>query len=114
MSELMPGKIIISENMDYFLNENNKETPVNIVHQDDRDVKSSNLKHVAFVLYTIESVTELELDNTGSMLDITFHGGGKYRYYNVSLQVYENLINAPSIGKYFNAKIKPVYDWSRL
>ena len=32
---------------------------------------------------------------------IEFNNGRTYRYYDVSEDVYEDLLNAPSVGKYF-------------
>ncbi|MFQ9516420.1 MAG: KTSC domain-containing protein [Eubacterium sp.] len=50
----------------------------------------------------------------GSTLRISFHSGGVYDYYNVPASVYENLMNAPSKGKYHAYNIKGVYRYSRV
>lgn len=39
-------------------------------------------------------------------LEIEFVGGGKYRYYQVNIQVYYNLLKAQSHGKYFWRRIR--------
>lgn len=52
--------------------------------------------------------TYYELDKE---LDITFKGNGRtYRYFNVSMTEYANIINAKSIGRYVQANIVKVYE----
>ena len=50
----------------------------------------------------------------GSTLRISFHSGGVYDYYNVPASVYEDLMNAPSKGKYHAAYIKGYYRYARV
>ena len=64
-------------------------------------VNSSNLK----------SVTH---DSTSNNLDIEFHSGDTYRYFNVPEAEYYNLINATSVGKYHAAYIKNSYRFEKL
>lgn len=43
------------------------------------------------------------------ILQIEFHTKGTYRYYGVPLYVYNELMSAPSLGKYVSEKINPAY-----
>ncbi len=47
-------------------------------------------------------------------LEIRFHSGGVYRYYDVPQSVYINLMQASSHGKYFHRYIKNYYRYSRV
>ncbi len=47
-------------------------------------------------------------------LYIQFHSGGMYSYDNVPVSVYQNLMTAPSKGRYFHANIKSVYAYHRI
>ena len=64
-------------------------------------VSSSNLRQVCY-------------DQQVSVLEITFHGGGKYRYSGVPQQVYAGLMTAASHGKYFARFIKGRYPFLRV
>ena len=48
------------------------------------------------------------------ILYIRFHGGQMYCYYGVPEFVYEELMSAPSHGKYFAANIRNVYRYQKL
>jgi hypothetical protein len=49
-----------------------------------------------------------------STLEIEFHSGGVYQYYDVPQYEYEGLMSADSHGRYFAANIKHVYRYSRV
>jgi hypothetical protein len=60
----------------------------------DRDyVSSSNLRSVGY-------------DPEDEILEIEFHSGSIYQYFNVPEYRYEGLMNASSKGSYFDAYIK--------
>lgn len=62
------------------------------------DVQSSNLKRVKYFMDT---------------LYVEFHSGAIYRYHEVPAYVYEALLKADSIGKFFNKIIKKGdYPWA--
>ena len=42
-------------------------------------------------------------------LEVEFKGGRIYQYFDVTEDVYEGLMNADSLGTYFNANIKNDY-----
>ncbi len=64
-------------------------------------VSSSNLSQVCY-------------DAQTTKLEITFHGGGRYRYSGVPQQVYVGLMAAASHGKYFARFIKGRYPFLRV
>lgn len=47
-------------------------------------------------------------------LYISFDKGGLYAYYNVPQNVYSNLMEAFSKGKFFRKNIKNVYNYEKL
>jgi len=59
-------------------------------------VQSSNLKSVG---YDAETKT----------LEVEFHDGDVYQYFNVPAVVHRDLLHAPSIGQYFSFFIKTTY-----
>ncbi len=40
------------------------------------------------------------------MMEVHFHSGHTYRYMGVPTRVFNELINAPSAGRYYNHKIR--------
>ena len=53
-------------------------------------------------------------DRRSRQLTITFKSGGKYVYFEVPAQVYEDLLAAPSAGRYFDANIRDRYHFQRI
>ncbi len=47
-------------------------------------------------------------------LEIEFHTHEIYRYFNVPSIVVRQLMDAPSLGEFFNFHIKDVYRWRRM
>ncbi len=64
-------------------------------------VSSSNLASVGYEVST-------------SILEIEFHGGSVYQYYNVPERVYYELLGAVSKGKYFHRHIRDRYSYRRV
>lgn len=53
--------------------------------------------------------------NSQSMvLEVEFNNGALYEYYEVSEQVYFDLINAGSVGGFFNSSVKNSYSCTRI
>lgn len=42
----------------------------------------------------------------GNDMEVEFKGGGVYKYFNVPFRVWEAVVNADSVGKCFNERIK--------
>ncbi|ELY75822.1 KTSC domain-containing protein [Natrinema gari] len=64
-------------------------------------VSSSNLKSVGY-------------DQSSNTLEIEFHGGRVYQYYNVPKRIYQGLMAASSHGRYHHRRIKDSYRYSRI
>lgn len=64
-------------------------------------VQSSSLRSVGF-------------DPTTSTLRVQFVTGKLYEYTGVPLSVYRSLLDAPSLGQYFNRHIRNHYPYRRL
>ena len=47
-------------------------------------------------------------------LEIEFHSDKVYRYFAVPHAVYQGLVGAPSVGAYFNEKVRDRYPEERL
>jgi alpha-mannosidase len=43
-------------------------------------------------------------------LEVEFHNGRVYAYFEVPASVYEDLVTAESVGKFFNEGVKPNYE----
>lgn len=48
-------------------------------------------------------------DDTHSILEIEFRSGHVYRYFAVPRSIFQGLLNAASMGRFFHAKIDHVY-----
>jgi hypothetical protein len=59
----------------------------------EREVKSSNVRLVQY-------------NRDNSEMTIHFHRGGVYRYFDVDESVFEELVEAPSVGKAFHRLIR--------
>jgi len=68
---------------------------------DREPVSSSNLASVGY-------------DPASETLEIEFNNGRVYQYYNVPQFMHERMMEAPSIGVFFNAEIKNAYSCSQV
>lgn len=64
-------------------------------------VASSNLASIGY-------------DEPSQTLEVEFLNGSIYQYYNVSRNMYESLMQAPSKGVFLNTYIKNQYPYSRV
>ena len=48
------------------------------------------------------------------MLEVEFKAGTVYRYFNVNKELYEQMLKAESVGKYFHINIKGKYDFKKV
>lgn len=53
-------------------------------------------------------------DPESETLEIEFHNGAVYQYYNVSAHLYEQFQSAPSKGQFFSMYIKNAVPFSRV
>ena len=47
-------------------------------------------------------------------MTVTFKGGQKYKYEDVSLEEFDNFVNAESGGKYFSKEIRGKYETEKI
>jgi len=64
-------------------------------------VQSSNLESVGY-------------DEETKILEIEFKGGSVYRYYNVPKDIYDELLEAESKGKYFWRNIRNEFNYKKV
>lgn len=55
------------------------------------------------------TLNQIEYDYETHTLQVEFRQGSIYKYFEVPEEAYESLIQAESIGKYFNSNIKRQY-----
>lgn len=60
------------------------------------------------------NIRSLGYDFNTSTLEIEFHSGAVWQYFDVPESVYYNMRNSDSLGKYFHANIKGQYSESQV
>ena len=63
---------------------------------------------------TSTNLSRIRYDENTNTLEIEFHGGRVYQYFDVPLPVFEDLKTADSHGKFFNEQIKGHYRYVRV
>ena len=53
-------------------------------------------------------------DQSNKLLEVEFSSNSVYQYFNVPVIIYNDLISAPSKGKYFTAFIKYKFQYHQL
>ena len=65
------------------------------------EVKSTNIRSIGY-------------EHESNTLEIEFHSGGIYQYFNVPQASYNGLMSASSRGSYFHKYIKDNYKWTKV
>jgi len=60
------------------------------------------------------SVVEVGYDPKTKILEVVFRKGDVYQYLDVPMNVYQDLIRADSVGKFFNIQIKSNYQYRKV
>ena len=60
------------------------------------------------------NVRAIGYDRKHRALEIEFHNGAVYQYFDVPEDVYLGLLNASSVGGYLAAEVKGYYRYSRV
>lgn len=60
------------------------------------------------------NIASIGYESSSQTLEIEFHSGGVYEYYNVPEGVYTGLLTAGSHGVYFHEHIKEKYRFTKL
>lgn len=66
--------------------------------------------------YSIASsnIASIGYDEGSQVLEVEFLSGTVYQYYGVPLNIYEELLQAGSKGRFLNTYIKNAYGYSRV
>ena len=66
-------------------------------------------------MHLVESsnIAQIGYDEAKCILQISFHSGGTYKYFDVPNDVGGIFFNADSKGKYFHKNIKNIYEYSK-
>lgn len=65
----------------------------------------------------IEDSTQMQIvsfDATKLLLTVTFKSGATYEYYDVPIDVAENLLQAESMGRYFHRYVRGPYKYKKV
>lgn len=60
------------------------------------------------------NMAEVGYDSDLETLEVQFKSGGIYQYFNVPAFMYERLMSADSLGRFFNAEIKGHYPEAKV
>jgi hypothetical protein len=60
------------------------------------------------------NIASIGYDADSSTLEIEFHNGSVYQYFDVGQRIYEELISSDSIGAFLAANIKGSYRFSKV
>ncbi|MBZ9570579.1 KTSC domain-containing protein [Methanobrevibacter sp. TMH8] len=60
------------------------------------------------------NINSIGYDSATKTLEIEFHSGGTYQYYDVPESEYNGLMAASSHGSYFHANIKNRYTYKKI
>lgn len=63
---------------------------------------------------TSSNIAQVGYDPETQTLEVEFHSGAVYQYFDVPQSVYDALMNAESIGGFLNSQIKGVYRYARF
>jgi hypothetical protein len=53
-------------------------------------------------------------DPAGQILEVEMNDGTIYQYYNVGMDIYADLLDAPSKEHFFDSKIKNVFQFAKV
>lgn len=60
------------------------------------------------------NIASIGYDENSSTLEIEFHNGSVYQYFDVSQQVYDQFRHASSLGAFLASNIKGAFRYSRV
>ncbi|ABR91679.1 Uncharacterized conserved protein [Janthinobacterium sp. Marseille] len=60
------------------------------------------------------NLTSIGYDEPSQTLEVEFSSGAIYQYYNVTVVLFEQLMQSPSKGQFLSMYIKNVYPFSRV
>jgi len=60
------------------------------------------------------SIASIGYDEDSQTLQVEFHNGSNYQYFDIPQAIFEGLRDAASAGQYLNQNIKGAYRYSRV
>ncbi|MBM3118253.1 MAG: KTSC domain-containing protein [Chloroflexi bacterium] len=60
------------------------------------------------------NISSIGYDSESRTLEIEFHSGGVYQYFDVPQSIYDELMHASSHGSYFHRYVKDRYRWAKI
>lgn len=60
------------------------------------------------------NISSIGFDEDSQTLEIEFHSGAVYQYFDVPFHIYEGIMNAASKGQYFAQNIKGYYRYVKI
>jgi len=60
------------------------------------------------------SISEIGFDEASNTLEIMFRDGKLYQYFDVPAHLYEQMISASSIGKFFHENVRGEFRFARV
>lgn len=63
---------------------------------------------------TSSNVAEVGYDVSTMTLEVAFHSGGVYQYFDVPEMIYQEMMSADSVGKYLNVNVKNSYRYAQV
>lgn len=79
------------------------------------EVESSNIARVAWMEPLPDTAVDEAREQQVGSLYVEFHGTGRvYRYTKVRHEQYAELLEAESVGGYFNAEVKGSFEFKRV
>lgn len=66
------------------------------------------------ILVDSSNISSIGFDEYSNTLEVEFHSGAVYQYFDVPLNIYEGIRNADSKGQYLAQHIKGYYRYVRV
>lgn len=60
------------------------------------------------------NIAEIGYDPATQTLEVLFHNGNIYQYFDVPQAIYDALVQSESAGKFLNTQIKGAYRYARV
>jgi len=67
-----------------------------------------------FSAFESSNIAEIAYDGPNQILQVTFHNGSRYQYFDVPDHIWEEIKVANSKGVYLNSKIKGQFRYSKV
>lgn len=69
---------------------------------------------IPFPPFTSSNIASIRYEDAQAVLEVTFHNGGTYQYYDVPSRVVDDFKRAASMGTFLASNIKGHYRYSKV